>query len=77
MLNLYLLEWENLQCEYDVNEGYVIAAECETRARMIANAYSAEEGKIWTDPEQTTIKQIGYARPDQAPAVILVAHKQA
>jgi hypothetical protein len=60
---------------YDVHLGFVIAAEGERQARLLAQAeadkYLEYERGRWIDPKQSACECIGKARPGTKESVIL------
>lgn len=60
MLQLWLLE-ANEWHGYDTYQGFVICAETEAEARLVASNKAADEGpSVWTDPKHSTAEVIAY-----------------
>jgi hypothetical protein len=71
-MKLWLLERvDNDEFHYDENEGFVIAAPNELRAREIANDNRSDEGEIWEKVEEVTCREITKKEPE---GVVLLSY---
>ncbi len=51
---MHLFHLKNLKHDYDTVVEQLVRAKNESQARMIANAWHGDEGRIWSDSTRTT-----------------------
>lgn len=56
-MKLWLLDRRE-ECDWDEVACFVIRAETEEQARMMANEESSDEGKIWAEPDKVKCSEL-------------------